>query len=350
MSSSNSDNELEVTTSTSPDAETVQLIKSTVYGVDGGLRYRHQDTEERVANLITPEFFSIKADDKLLGTSAYCYRDVSCNGNKYEGTYIRYFAVAAGQRSKGIGTQIMNYAFDHFDSLHTEPSVWYAYIEMENIRSMKVSKGKGVMPIGKFRTLFFSRFFPKKQSDVQRAKEEDKALILELLQKQYANHAFVSFQRIFFNNNYFVIKKNNEIVAGVQCNKVSWIFDNVPGFSGWLTMKVIPHLPILGRLSQPKDYKFSSFEGIYCKEGHEADLIRLFEHVLAEHGTYTGMAWMDEKCPVSERIRKHGNMGFLSKVQKSPPASIVADFRNTSQEEIEEFKKRPAYISAFDLT
>ena len=156
---------------------------------------------------------------------------------------------------------------------------------------------------------------------------------MRLLKAQYANYALVNFQRVFFEDNYFVFKQYGEIVAGVQANLVKWVIEEIPGTMGKVTQYIVPHLPLLRRLFNPKDYRFVSFEAVYCKPGHEKQLAQLFESVLASFGVYTGMSWFDVKCPLAKRITDHADLGFLSKIQKSPPANVVAEYHNFSEEE-----------------
>ncbi len=335
-----------------PDAkdDVQKLITDTLYGVNGGLRYRHKNALDRLENLGPSDFIVGRLDGMAAGNTTYCKRPLLLDDKKHDGYYVRYFSVGEAYRSKGVGTHITTFADNHYRNILVNPSVFYAYIELENIRSMKVSDHRLVQKVGQFKTTFFSRFFPKKQTGCGQIKEEEKSNLLNNLKAQYAQHVFVNLEKVFHNDNYFVLRKNGEIVAGAQINKVAWVIEQIPGFSGWMTMKLIPHLPILKRLSNPKNYQFTTFEGIYCKEGHEADLFKLFEHALAEQGTYTGMFWFDPQCPVYSRIKGKGDLGFLGKVQKSPLASIVGEFLHVTDEEIELYKKRPVYISAFDLT
>jgi hypothetical protein len=229
-------------------------------------------------------------------------------------------------------------------------AIFYGFIELENIRSLRVSETFQFSSLGRFQTLFFSRFFPRKNQFVQRISEEDKPQYLELLDSQYRDYALVNFRRIFFKDNTYIYKKGGEILAGAQVNTVRWIFENIPGFTGWLNMHVVPRLPVLGRLSKPDSYNFTSFEGLVCQPGQEAALIALFEHILASHGHYTGMTWLDTRSPLLSGLKDHGKLGLLFRVQKSLPAGIVAAFVNVPPKEQEAIKAKPVYISAFDLT
>jgi GNAT superfamily N-acetyltransferase len=330
--------------------DVLKLILQTKYGSEGGLRYRHCNMEERIADLHRPDFHVLRQNQQAVGTAVYCKRSFHFEGQTYLGHYIRYFSVAPGMRSQGIGTSLMSNAEKHYRSAVKERAIFYGFIELENIRSMKVSETYKFSSIGQFQTLFFSRLFPRKNPHVQRINKEDKSQFLAKLDSLYKNYSLVNFKRIFHNNNTYIFKKEGEILAGAQVNAVRWIFENIPGFSGWLNMNIIPHLPILGRLVTPDNYRFSSFEGLVCLPGQEAALLSVFEHVLAEHGHYTGMTWLDTRSPLLAGLKEHGKLGLLYKVQKTLPASVVAAFANVPENEQETMRSKPIYISAFDLT
>jgi GNAT superfamily N-acetyltransferase len=330
--------------------DVLQLILQTKYGSEGGLRYRHCNMEERIADLHRPDFHVLRQNQKAVGTAVYCKRTIHFQGQSYLGHYIRYFSVAPGKRSQGIGTKLMSCAEKHYRSTLKERAIFYGFIELENIRSMKVSQTYKFSSIGQFQTLFFSRLFPRKNHHVQKISHEDRDQFQAKLDFQYKDHSLVDFQRIFFKNNTYVFKKEGEIIAGAQVNAVRWIFENIPGFSGWMNMNIVPHLPVLGRLVNPDNYRFSSFEGLVCLPGQEPALLAVFEHVLAEHSNYTGMTWLDTRSPLLAGLKEYGKMGLLYKVQKTLPASVVAAFANVPEIEQEAIRSKPIYISAFDLT
>jgi GNAT superfamily N-acetyltransferase len=330
--------------------DVVELILQTRYGTQGGLRYRHCNMEERIADLHQPDFLVLRENQKAVGTAVFCRRPIFFQDRTYTGYYIRYFSVAPGKRGHGIGTSLMSYAETHYLSHIKERAIFYGFIELENIRSMKVSETFRFSRIGRFQTLFFSRFFPKKNPHVQKITSEDKSRYLEKLDSQYKNHSLVNFQWIFHNDNTYVYKKEGEMIAGAQVNAVRWIIDFIPGISGWMNKNIVPHLPVFGRLSKPDNLRFTTFEGLVCPKGQEAALLAVFEHALAEHGHFTAMTWMDTRSPLLSNLKNYGKLGFLPRVQKSLPGTVVATFINVPQKEQEALRSKPVYISALDTT
>ena len=143
--------------------DVISLIKDTRFGTKGSVRYRHQDSVKRINDLHQPDFLVLREKEKAVGTSAYCLRTVQMGDKAYDTYYIRYFSVEQAKRSKGIGKQLMSHAEEHYRKL-TKPTIFYAYIELANIRSMKVSSRYQVGSIGNFRTLFFKSILPKEHS------------------------------------------------------------------------------------------------------------------------------------------------------------------------------------------
>ena len=171
---------------------------------------------------------------------------------------------------------------------------------------------------------------------------------MTLLKKQYDQHALVQFNSIFLHDNYFVIRENKEIVAGCQFHHVHWVINSMPGFSGKIIMNVVPRVPLLNKLFNPRCFKFLAFEGIYFKPGYENKLMELFEGLLAREKLKSAMFWMGENCPLRKKILDHGKMGLLHSFIKDSDAFIMASFHGLQENEIASLKSRPLFASAFD--
>ena len=325
-----------------------RLLHQTVYGSEGGFCYRHMDTEERISKLIAPEFFVLRKAGKTLGTVAYLKRTISHRNKQHTGYYIRYFSVDPEARGQGIGTYLHSFADAHYRE-RSEKSIFYAYIEHDNVRSMKVSKTYNFAPIGQFKTVLLSRFFPQRHPHVKQIEAARQPEVMARLKADYHHYQMVHFNRIFDNNNYFAAFVNGKMVAGCRVHPVGWEIANIAGFSGWLTLHVIPHLPVLGRLFN-RNYRFLTFEAIFCDEGCEPHLFRIFETAMKQFGVHTGMYHADVRCPMRQRIIDHGKLGFISKMQDTPAVAVLAEYLHYSEKEKEALKDRLMYISAFDLS
>ena len=172
--------------------------------------------------------------------------------------------------------------------------------------------------------------------------------VLTLLKKQFEEHAIVQFNSIFLHDNYFVIRENGEIVAGCQFHRVHWVINRMPGMMGKVLMNVIPLIPVLNKLFNPKKFEFLGFEGIYVKPGFENKLVELFEGLLAKEKLKSAMYWMGKSCPVRKRILENSKTGLIHSFIKESDVFIMAAFHDLNDEEISDLKSRPLFVSGFD--
>jgi hypothetical protein len=332
-----------------PRAGAIELLSSIVYGTNGPL-YQHVDVPQKIKNIIRPLFFTLEKEGKTIGTCTFLERDVRIGDRVYKGWYGRYFAITPENQGTIFGNLLLKNTRDYFEQTTDIPTVFYGYVDNENPRSKKLLKHIGLEVIRNFETLVFSRICPKKDKRVIKIAKTDKQEILVLLKEQYKNYAFVNFEPLFLDDNYFVLKNGNEIVAGIRANIVKWKIRYLPGISGKILMQLLPYVPFISRLFNPDDFRYIGFEGIYCKQGYEKELFILMESVCAELKLYTGMIWIDPESELHKKIKKAGNWGIMNKLKANIPVGIVAAFRNIPKQEQIKFRKHPAYISAFDLT
>jgi hypothetical protein len=354
-------------------------ISRTILGTPGGLLYRLVDSVNKLDKVGRLIFMTLSKGTRLLGTVGFVHRLVH-NGDKMcNAYYIRYFSIFAPLRLKKYKSRkerqkkpgkakeanllkqnfIKEKVLDFFDNMpqlnqtekeKTLKTLSYAYIEKKNLRSIDFSSMMGYETIREFVTIEFSRFFPKKNKLVDRVKPKEKNEILKKLNDFYKDHTLFYTDNIFYKDQYFVLKEDGEIVAGVQANCVEWEVLEMPGKNGELIMKVVPKIPLISRLFQPHNFRFAAFEGIWYKNGYEKSLLTLFESTCAMLDLNVGLSWFDSESPVLQDINRSGGLGLLNKVMASHPAAIRVRFFDYPWEEKLKFSKMPVYISAFDMT
>jgi hypothetical protein len=74
------------------------------------------------------------------------------------------------------------------------------------------------------------------------------------------------------------------------------------------------------------------------------------ESVCAIHRTNFIFYWLDPSSRINNIITKPGVQGFLSRFLPSEEIDICIKFINWKKEEINDFIRKPAYISCFDST
>ncbi len=330
--------------------EIADFLSGVSWGTEGAV-YEHKDIEEHIRFLNNPTLLAVRENGKIVGTVVFCNAMMRSGSARYNYYYVRYFAASREIRGKGLMKYYASKVMELIRYGEKEPTIFIACIEGGNFASYKVVEKAGYELVGTMKTHGFSRFFPRSDQRMEQVlSENDRKEVIALLEKYYEDHTLVNFNYVFLHDKYFVIREKGEIVAGCQAHRVHWVVNKLAGFSGMLIRNIVPYIPILNRVFNPKRFEFLGFEGIYCKPGYENDLMKLFESVLAREGLHSGMFWLGESSAVSKMILKHNKLGLLHSFIKRSDAYILASYYDLDENEIAAFKSRPLYASSFDLT
>ncbi|MFN0216405.1 MAG: GNAT family N-acetyltransferase [Saprospiraceae bacterium] len=328
--------------------EAMKFLDSIAWGNEGAV-YEHKNTEAHIRLLHRPTLLAIYESDKLEGTAVFCNTPVSIGPHECNCYYTRYFAASQAIKGKGLMKHYAVKAMEAIRNGEKEQTVFFACIEKGNYGSYKVVQNAGYSNIGVMKTNGFSRFFPKANNNNEQVKTDlVRKEVLALLKKQYEAHALVQFNSIFLHDDYYVLRENGEIVAGCQFHRVHWVINKMPGLMGKVIMNVVPLIPLLNQLFNPKRFEFLAFEGIYVKTGYENRLLELFEGLLAKEKLKSAMFWLGESCPIRERILGLKKSGLIHAFIKDSDAFIMASFQKFDEKEIAGIKSRPLFASAFD--
>ena len=363
---------LSVNIETEPNEEVQEHIKQTILGTPGKMRYQHTSFEEKLPYLGKIFFMNLLKSGKLMGTVAFSLRDTLYSTGQLRSWYIRYFSIRAPLRptsykvkrkSKEDKPQRDNLLKSTAEPFFTNPdqiaegmefndnrSFIYAYVEKENLRSWNFSESVGFETVGAIHSSLISRYNPKKHPNVRAMEEGDKEIVLEKLRDFYQDYTMFTEQNLFFNNNYLVWEENGRIVAGCQANPELWNILHIPGLLSSVFLKGIARLPFIYKRFNPKFLKFIAFEGIWYEKEYGAHLLKLIESALAVHKFYLGVLWLDSKCRVHKQISMLGRKGMVGRFFNAIPGEIRVRFINFNKMDIEEFHRKPAYLSCFDMT
>lgn len=340
-----------------PPTAVVDLLMRTLIGTNGTL-YQLLDTKMKINDLQRPHFFFIERNGKAIGNLTICEREVILNGKNTNSFYIRYFAfdtLFQGGSKKGQANSRFHQYFRAFFKTSNfnpvepeyEKSVFWAFIDPENLRSFNMNEHFGFQTIGQFQTTAFSRVKPQTHN-VSRIQSEEKVEVLELIRKFYRDHQFFSPVHLFENDNYYILRKNGEIVAGIQANPVAWQIKSLPGIMGKFLIKGAPYTPGIRKLINPKNHRFLATEGLFWGEGYEKEVENLLEGVLALTNHHSMLIWTDTKdthlndLPIS--------WGLIQNMKKNNTVHVVAKFNGYSKEYVETLKSKSIYFSGFDMT
>ena len=316
-----------------------------------GLVYEHLNTPEHVSQLSNPTTISLQKSGRMLGIGIFCQVEVKVRQHAYNCYYVRYFSASQSIRGHGLMKKFGEKAMKLIRESENIPTIFYASIENMNISSFKVVSNSGYRTIRNISTIGLSRFFPKKSSKIKKAETgAEKASILDHLTAFYSGHSMVQFTKIFHQNDYYYLEENGEMVAGMQVHRINWRVKKMPGLSGKIILNVVPHVPLINRVFNPRKFDFLALEGIWFKPGHEQHFHQLLEGLLAENKLHTALWWMDESCPVLQQLKQYGQFGFIHPFTKNAGTHIMASTNKLSQEEIKMLEESPVYVSAFDFT
>lgn len=273
-------------------------------------------------------------------------------GKLVEAYYIRYFTFKNKFRSAPAIAKNPRRPSALKDEIHqllkgelfgdSNPHLYYAYIDPDNLRSLRLAKDFGFSKAGDFRTVFYSRFFPKRSAFVSRIQPDEEPTVVGLLKDFYGDHHFLSFENVFHLGNYFVYKREGVIVAGIQALSEHWRVLELPGSNGKLLLGVLSRLPLMKRLIS-KDFRFLSVEAIYCKKGEEDALNTLLEDVLARFQVHSAIFCLDPGSEAYQAMQKL-NRGLLGRLSKERSFAVMA-----KAQEMELELRSPCYVSAFDV-
>lgn len=345
-----------ITIKDAPNAEIHELLSRNVLGTPGrSMVYQHQRVDEKLEHLPDARFVSLELRGRILGTACFCRRKVRVGGGMLTAWYIRYFTFRKAWRSIDRGTPSGNknirsrlkkeiHSLLNGHPLDTpEPHFFYAHVDPDNVRSLRLISDFGFVQAGSFRTVFFSRFFPRKDPHVHQLPADEEPLFRKRIEAIYASHDFLNFENVFYNNGYFVYKSRGKIVAGLQAYPEHWRIHELPGPGGKLLLQLISRLPLVNRLFK-RNFHFISVEAIFCETGHEIALERLLEDMLSRFNCYTAIMCLDPASPEYHQV-KLLRQGWMSRLTSEKEMCIVIKRNGVKKNGF----SGPAYVSSFDV-
>lgn len=365
---------LEVRVTDEADEGILDILNHAVQGSEGGLRFALQNIAERIRaynNQI--RFISLYKKNRITGTVGACFRISGQGALRYPSTYIRYLAFQTvyqsgtnwRRREKSIirmeqgddtfrqkTLEILSrpHLLDLPDVFEQDKHIMYAFVESMNERSKNLVHQAGYEYIRSFLTVAFSRFSPKSDKRVSKLTESEKIKMKSLLLDFYRDYSFFSTDNSFYDNHYYVLKENDEVICGVNAIPSVYKVYDMPGVWGWVIMNVLPKMPYFKRLFHPGEFRYLVFDSIFCKHGKEHLLANLFESACSSEGFNTGLTWLDDRSLLYDKLRTEVRMGALNRMLNAKPGLVYARFVNLTEQEKEPFYNAPAYVSGFDFS
>jgi hypothetical protein len=320
-------------------SDLVALFEQTVLGTNGA-KYKHLDVAQSVAHTDNPLSFSLRRRAQLIANITFCKRPF--------GLYLRYFAFDKRFQSKGkarmnpksqIKQEIENVFKDITARYPGSQAYCYAYIDAKNVRSKWMSETFGFQTKAYLNTQTFSRVFPKAAANLRKEKIEGQ--VFQTIESHYSHYS--AYFTHFFENGtvYTLCDDKGERLAFAQFHQVRWEIQRLPGKLGGLQVKLLPYIPFLRQLIQPKEHTFLVPDVVCNPSGNIADVSRLFEAVLAQEKLNTMLWWNDTRDLLYQKAQQTFKWGLLHQIIGVAKVDVVVrgDFE----------PKEPVFIAAFDM-
>ena len=313
----------------------------------------------------------LRKSGKMLGSVGFVGRQVSMNGISFDSWLIRYFSIKAPMRSvpkkrkeksdlkseekrSTVLGRFIQPVFADPSQLREkgpdpdQPSIIYALIEQNNLRSMNFSSQMGLETIGEVVGFTFSRIFPRRSGRMERLPVEEYEQMLSKITEYYREYTLFVADPIFKHGNYFVIRESGRIVAGIQYYPVTWKILDFGSSSVNRIAGLLSRLRWFRKRYNSEEMRLIALDGIYCEDGFEATLYELMEGVLNEAGVYVAMIMADTGSGIYQLFRSKRRFGILHRLLGSQKADIRARFINIPQGIRQQFISRPTYIPTYD--
>ncbi|MEJ2671732.1 MAG: GNAT family N-acetyltransferase [Deltaproteobacteria bacterium] len=324
----------------------VEFLQRIVWG-SGGVRYTMHNVADTLNRLKNPHFFTLMEEGKLVAVTTLNHKTLCLSGKTYPAFYSYGIAVDPSKRGLGFGTLLAEQGLQYGLSQLGKKGLFYGYIEASNTASLKTITKVGRKSIGQCHALFISRLQPVDHPQLQNLNPTMKDQLVNLLGKQYANHALTDFDQSVQVDDYYIMKQGDEICAGLQCQRHQLTTKLMPGASGLVLVKVLPVIPVLRRLFPDRNLSFLTFGNIYFKNGMEVQIFSLMEALLARNRMNFAMIYMDKRSPVFQRLAKVGKFGILHPLI-DVPVHVMGFFKGFSDTGIADVYRQPLYISMND--
>lgn len=324
--------------------------------------YQHQSIDARLACIKRPMVVELRRGHTLVGTCCFCVRDIYNQSVRQASSYIRYFSFQDKFRSNALGRrrgrnsqlrQEVEQLFTRSPGVDTvdEKHLYYAYVDPRNTRSVALCTAFQFTEVRRFTTYVFSRLSPRIDSrlTIEPVTDSAMAAVKAMLMNRYRYVNFFSLENLFHTQPYYIAKDaDGNIVAGAQVTPGRWKIFSMHNRANTLLMSVLSVVPGLNRLINGS-FRFLAVDGLYFREGYEAYTQAFLETLLHRLGYNNALIPADNTSPLFDHLSKL-DLGMVSKISKQVSTSVICRARGFSDEEIDQLKRHPAYVSAIDIT
>jgi RimJ/RimL family protein N-acetyltransferase len=340
-----SDIQLDVNERVTP--EIVNFFERTLWGTEGAL-YRLRDYAESLEHIPNTRFLGLRKQGRLLALRILNEKYIAWQKEPLQAFYHGLLCVDEKVQNQGYGKMLVERTLDYIRERAESKHLIYSFIEAGNQRSFRIAESLGYQKVGTFHATFFSRLHPRASKRAALLNAPEQSTVLKSLESQYRNHTLTDFPLSLQTSSYHILKEGRQILAGAQFEYQRWIFESLGGTGGYMAVKILPYLPVLGSLFNPQDFRFLKVGNLFFQRAQAQAATELLEAVLEQSKLKVALLFLDKKSPAYQEWLGRGGVGLLNALAEVE-VHVMARFQGFTSPEIEEFKRQPLIISPIDL-
>jgi hypothetical protein len=320
--------------------ELISLLEKTSLGTNGAV-YKHLDIKKQALLTDNPLSLLLIRNQKLIGNITFCERPF--------GFYLRYFTFESlfqnsgksSRKSKG-NSPIKKEIHQFFETCLIKKGMLYAYIDPNNKRSLNMAETFGLEIKSLLTTQAYSRFFPKMSRRFRLV--EDWKEIKDCVESTYGTQFGYTDTHICQGPYGAVYNKHDELIAFAKFNKATWEIERFPGKYGKLIPKVLPYIPLLKKIINPKKFSFLVPDIVWVDKNNPNLLTELFNAALNHYACNSIIWWTDENQGIYQAAKAQVKWGLLHRLLGNNPLALV---QKSLHQEIKE--EELIFVNGFDL-
>lgn len=306
--------------------ELVAFLSAATLGTNGA-KYQHLDTSDRIQELENPLHLSLIRNEKI--TFA----------RRKKNWYVRYFAFDKLLQSTGKNTsarakksvlknELASFFRTKFEN--GEAECFYSYIDPSNDKSHQAAVALGFRKSDTVYTQTFSRVRPKASLRMITLNIESSRKFID---NKFKTEKFYHETKAP-GRSYCLKNDDGEIIAFANASPLNWKIHRLPGRFGQLFVSVLPYIPILSSIINPKNFTFLGIDHVWVQDSNSALLSELLSSILKiEHQKM--LIWWTDK-----RVLKHSDhvrWGVMHALLKTNPVDVYTIDNNLTNMGVKHF-------------
>lgn len=301
-------------------ADTLDMLDRVQWGTEGIL-FRIRTIPKELERIPETRLLELRdAEGRILACFCLLPKWIQVGRSWIPAVYQFLLAVDPDLRGRGYGRMIAQRACDVAPELIADlrrnppagkklagGGILYAMVETENLKSQRLFESLAYVNLGGLDMLTFSRLYPKPQEGVRAPRpEEIQDIILQRIVAE-EDLAFCDRSTGFDVDHVLVLEREGRVLAGLQWEEFSLSIQQMPGAGGWLAMNLIPRIPVIRRLIDPRNFHYLRFGNIWYQDLEQAEA--LMEHALALKDLSIGLIGVDPASAIAENLRQNAKLG-----------------------------------------